>query len=94
MKEVDSSFYDRADAHIHLSNEQLARTDVGAVSASMIYGTARFNAMWSAGTCESREQFTRAREEILAYLCEQYRMMLEDHLDDCAANFDRYMSGK
>lgn len=31
-----------------------------------------------------------AREEIVKYFCEQYRMMLEDNLDEHIQNFDRY----
>ena len=90
MKDVDPRFYDRADAHIHLSNEQLgqAADHPGGVSASMMYATALFNAWWTANTFESREHFQDVREEVLEYLCEQYRMMLEDHLDDCVARFE------
>jgi hypothetical protein len=96
MRDIDSAFLHRADAHVDLSNQQLpgANDDVGLVSASMMYATARFNAFWSAGTCSSREHFDAVREEVLEYLCKQYRLMLEDHLDDCAANFERYMGQK
>jgi hypothetical protein len=43
-QEIDPKFFDRADAHINLSNDQLADINPGKVSASMMYATARFNA--------------------------------------------------
>ncbi len=91
-QEVDSEFYDRADAHIHLSNDQLAGVDGwGKVSASMMFGTARFNAWVSASGFSSGDQMAAAREETLTYFCEQYRLMLEENLDDYIRNFTRYM---
>ena len=91
-QEVDSEFYDRADAYIHLSNDQLAGGDGrGKVSASMMFGTARFNAWVSASGFSSGEQMAAAREETLTYFCEQYRLMLEENLDDYIRNFTRYM---
>lgn len=35
-----------------------------------------------------------ARDAMLTYFCDQYRMMLEDNLDDYIARFDQYMSGR
>ena len=92
-KDRDAGFYDRADAHIHLSNDQLALVDSrGKVSASMMYGTSRFNAWVSACGFSSGEQMAAAREETLTYFCEQYRLMLEDNLDDYIMNFGKYMN--
>ncbi len=90
---TDESFYDRADAHINLSNEQLkAFENLGKVSASMMFGTTRFNAWVSARSFKSGEEMAQAREAMLNYFCEQYRMMLEDNLDDHINNFTQYMS--
>ncbi|MGV8916532.1 MAG: DUF3144 domain-containing protein [Pseudomonas sp.] len=93
MAEVtDDSFYDRADAHITLSNEQLKTVEnLGKVSASMMFGTTRFNAWISARGFKSGEEMGLAREAMLNYFCEQYRMMLEDNLDDHINNFSQYM---
>lgn len=89
---TDDSFYDRADAHIHLSNEQLkAFENLGKVSASMMFGTTRFNAWVSARGFKSGAEMGQAREAMLKYFCEQYRMMLEDNLDDHINNFAQYM---
>ena len=88
---TDLTFYDRADAHIELSNQQLqAHENLGQVSASMMFGTTRFNAWVSARSFKSGEEMAQAREAMLKYFCDQYRMMLEDNLDDHINNFDRY----
>lgn len=90
----DPTFYDRADAHIHLANEHCADTGRGKVSASFMYGCARFQA-WSAATWAADVGDMRAkREETLKYFVEQYQAMLEENLDDYIANFARYMGPK
>lgn len=90
---TDESFYDRADEHINLSNTQLnGLENLGKVNASMMFGTTRFNAWVSAHNFKSGEEMGQAREAMLKYFCDQYRMMLEDNLDDHIENFSRYMS--
>jgi len=92
MADVDSGFYDRADAHIHLSNAQITE-DVtrGKASASMMYANARFSAWVSATACQSAGEMEDQREEQMAYFVEQFRLMLEENYNDYATNFDRYM---
>lgn len=92
MADVDKGFYDRADAHIHLSNDQISE-DVtrGKVSASMMYANARFSAWVSAIPCQSGEEMMQDREKAVGYFVEQFRIMLEENYDDYATNFDRYM---
>ncbi len=60
--EVDDAFYSRADAHIQLSNQQLKDVARGKVSASMMYGLARFNAWVSACGVQSAEQLVATRQ--------------------------------
>ncbi|QXI25999.1 DUF3144 domain-containing protein [Pseudomonas vanderleydeniana] len=92
---IDESFYDRADEHINLSNEQLKQVEnFGKVNASMMFGTTRFNAWVSARGFKSGEEMAQAREAMLKYFCDQYRLMLEDNLDDHIKNFDLYMGAK
>jgi hypothetical protein len=93
MQQTDPQFYDRADAHIHLSNDQIA-DDVsrGKVSASMLYATSRFNAWVSATGFDSSDAMKAGREEALGFFTAQYRLMLEENFDDYAANFERYMA--
>lgn len=91
VQNVDEKFFERADAHIHLSNEQLKEIGRGKVSASMMYSVARFNAWNSACGFENTEQMASAREETIDYYVTQYRKMLEENLDDYIENFKEYM---
>ena len=86
----DPTFFDRADAHIHLSNSQLAGIDPGKVSASMMYATARFNAYVSWIGFRYAADMAGQRDETIRYFTEQYRLMLEDNLDDYIKNFETY----
>lgn len=90
--DLDESFYNRADEHIHLSNDQLKIVDSkGKVSASMMYAVARFNAWVSACGFSSSEEMAQARQETITYFLEQYRFMLDENLDDYIAHFAKYM---
>lgn len=90
--EADDHFYDRADTHIQIANDQTKETGRGKVSASMMYATARFNSWISARRVESGEELLEGKAEIIAYFVEQYRTMLDENLDDYARNFDKYMN--
>ncbi len=93
--EADEDFYSRADEHIHLSNDQLAKEPGrGKVSASMLYAASRFNSWVSACGFDSPEQMAAAREETIAYFVDQYRLMLVENLDDYISNFNAYMAVK
>jgi hypothetical protein len=93
-EEIDDKFFERADAHIYLSNDQLADAKLGKVSASMMYATARFNSWVSACGFGSGEDMAEAREETIDYFVEQYRIMLEENLDDYIKGFGKYMLGE
>lgn len=92
MEEVDKKFFERADAHIHLSNDQISEeVGRGKVSASNMYATARFNAWVSACGWNSAQELTEAKAETVDYFVSEYRKMLEENLDDYIANFESYM---
>ena len=94
-KDADAGFYSRADAHIHLSNDQLEQVeDRGMVSASMMYAVARFNTWVSACGFSSGIDMARTREEMIEYFTNQYRLMLEENLDDYIQNFSTYMEAR
>ena len=62
MQAVDDEFYERADAHIHLSNDQVnEKATIGKVSASNMYATARFNAWVSACGWNDGKEMAKAR---------------------------------
>lgn len=90
-QDVDDNFFDRADAHIHLSNDQLKQIGRGKVSASMMYAVTRFNAWVSASGFHTPEQMAATREETVEYFVSQYQKMLEENLDDYIKNFRKYM---
>ena len=91
-KDADSRFYDRADAHIHLSNDQIDEDATkGKVSASMMHATARFNAWVSATGWHNGEEMNTSREETIEYFVSEYRKMLEENIDDYVENFESYM---
>ena len=90
---MDAKFYDRADAHIHLSNDQLKNASLGKVSASMMYSVARFNAYVSACGWNNGEEMKAAKEETITYFVNEYRKMLEENLDDYSTHFDQYKDG-
>ena len=83
--------YDRADAHMHVSHDQLKESGRGKVSASMRYATARFNAWASACGFPSGEHRAIAREETLASFVHQYRLMLKANFDNDIYTFEKYL---
>ncbi len=90
-EDVDDGFYDRADSFIHLANEHADSVTRGKVSASFMYGQARFAAYVSACGFSSGDDMEAAKAETITYFCDQFEAMLRDNLDDYIANFDRYM---
>lgn len=92
VTDTDEHFYDRADAHIHLANDQTAEIGRGKVSASFLYGASRFNVYVAACNCESKDHMIAERQSINDYYVAEYRKMLDEHLDDYIENYDTYMS--
>lgn len=87
----DDAFYQRADAHIHLSNDQLNGAAREMVNASMLFASARFCAWLSAGGYTSGEVMAAKKQEIADYFVDGFRQMLEGNLDAYIRNFDAYM---
>jgi len=93
-EESDDDFYGRADAHIHLSNDQAKDIGRGKVSASMMYATARFNSWVCACSAKSEAEMAASRDENVQYFVEQFQAMLEENYNEYVENFDQYMSVK
>jgi len=84
-------FVKRADEHIFLANEQLNTTEdltPGAVSASFLFGAARFNAWVAASEFDSAEAMNNAKEEISEYFVKEYKQMLEQHIQSHIEAYD------
>jgi hypothetical protein len=92
--QLDDKFYDRADAHIHLSNDQIDGVSPEMVNASLLFAAARFSAFISAGGFASGEAMAAKREETIEYFTAGFRQMLEGNLDTYIQNFDSYMKAK
>ncbi len=89
--EADDAFYARADAHIHLANDQLKESTSGKVSASMMFAASRFNAWRSATGFDNAEDMKSERDKTIAYFVAEYEKCLIENLDDYVENFDRYL---
>ena len=92
MQDVDDEFYNRADAHIHLANDHIS-TDIGRgkVSASFMYGMARYCSYVCATNCDTKEEFLSEKNEAIEYFVDQYRKVLEENYDDYVENYEKYM---
>lgn len=91
INDPDDKFFERADAHIHLSNDQLKDIEHGRVSASMMFALARFNAWVNASGFQSAAQMEAEKAEAIKYFTNEYRKMLEENLDDYIEHFNQYM---
>ncbi len=94
MPATDDQFFDRADAHIRLSNDQSLEVSGGRVSASMLFASARFAAFITARGHDSGDAMKKHRDENIEYFVGEYRKMLADNMDDYIESFDDYMKPK
>ncbi len=90
----DDAFYQRADAHIALANEETEAASHEAVNASMMFASARFCAFLSARGFASGEAMGAKRDETIEYFVAGFRQMLEGNLDAYIRNFEAYMNLK
>ena len=92
MQDVDDKFYERADAHIHLANDQTdENVGRGKVSASFMFAVARFNSYVRATGYDNRDEMIADKEAALEYFVSEYSKMLEENYDDYVENFNDYM---
>ena len=81
----DPTFFDRADSFIRLANDHCAKVSRGKVSASLLYGSARFQAWNAACWADDGDDMKAKRAETVAYFVEQYKKMLEERPQGRAA---------
>ena len=93
-EEIPKEFFDRADEIIKVANAQLQDEHRSKVSASTLYAAARFNAFVSAASYSDGKQMAKDLTEISDYFVEQYKKMLEEHLADFVANFERNIGSR
>ncbi|EDZ61410.1 hypothetical protein SMGD1_2522 [Sulfurimonas gotlandica GD1] len=89
MDTKNNGFLKRADALIAIANEQLGEeVTQGEVSASFMYGAARFNAWMAASSFESAKDLDDEKEKIVEYFMGEYKLALEEHLKNHIENFN------
>ena len=89
---LDAKFYERADAHIALANGHInAQVHPGIASNSLMFAASRFNAWVAAAGFANGEDLKKEEKEILDFFVNQYKLMLEENLDNYAENYDLYM---
>jgi len=91
MSDTEEKFFQRADEHINLSNDQLSDATTGKVSASMMYSVARFNAWFSACEFSNAAEMKNGKQETIKYFVAEYEKMLTENLDDYIQNFEKFM---
>jgi hypothetical protein len=91
---LDEHFFDRADEYIRLANQQCREIDPSKVSASFMYGLARFHTWLTAASYGSKEELKARRVETMTYFMQQYKAMLEENWQDYVDNFDQYIPKK
>lgn len=85
----NNEFLIRADEHIELANRQLSETTKqGDVSASLLYAAARFNAWMASTSFESAETMAEEKEKVIEYFLEQYKLALNENIDNHIENYD------
>lgn len=73
-------FHEVADEFINLANQLSEEWAIPMLSAAFMYAAARYNAFYAAGDAGDPENRRRA----IAYLCDQYRKMLEENFRELA----------
>jgi len=87
---TDQDFYNRADAHITIANEQLSEAGQIPTNTSFMYAVCRFNAWVVASGFDNAEEMKFAKDGALDYFVNQYKEMFDEHLEDYIQNFDAY----
>lgn len=88
---TDDTFFNRADSFIDFANGQCLEHDRIRVCASFMYASTRFCSWISAGGFQSKEELRAAKAERVEYFLSQYRLMLEENLEDYIKNYDDFM---
>ena len=89
--EKDKEFYEIADAFIAVANSYGGKTEQGKVSATFLYGAARFNTFLVASASSSAKELASRKEQAIKYFMAEYEKMLEEHFVDYTENYDTYI---
>ena len=97
---LNAVFFERADEFIKQAND-FCRPPQGQsanpaeiraqVSAAMLFATARFNTWVAANNFKDGDEMRAAKDQVMAYLLQQFQMMLEDNFDEYCEQFENYL---
>ncbi len=91
--QTDEKFFQRVDTLIAIANGYVkAEVHPTRATNSFMFAAARFNAWMVAAGYKDVEEFANEKEKVIAHFTEQYKLMLNENLDDYIKNFDKYMS--
>lgn len=78
----DKAFYDLADAHIRVANEQMGHTKPSTASAAMLFAAARFNAFVIQAASANKGEMLTQKEAAIAYFLNEYETYLRENIDE------------
>ena len=90
--QLDPQFFTVVNEFLELTNRQSQTQGLKRISMASLYATARFNSWVSACGFHNAADMKAAREETIEYFIDQYRLMLQENLDDYINNFEKYMT--
>lgn len=89
---ADDVFWQLADNFIGHANSLVPANELGAVNASFMFASARFNTFVIASQCGTKEAFEAEKAAALDYFVNQYKIALTEHMTEVQTNFDKYIS--
>lgn len=90
--QADEKFYERVDTLIALANGYVkANVHPAFTNNSFMFAASRFNAWVAAAGYENGEEMAREKEEILNFFVNQYKLMLNENLDNYIENYESFM---
>ena len=78
----DKEFYDLADAHIRVANEQMGQIKPSKASAAMLFAASRFNAFVIMAASDSKGEMLAQKEAAIAYFLSEYEQNLRENIDE------------
>ncbi len=84
----DKAFYDLADAHIRVANEQMGHCKPSLASAAMLFAASRFNAFVIMAASENKADMLTQKEAAIAYFLSEYETYLRENIDEHLKRYD------
>lgn len=90
--QTDEKFYERVDTLIALANGYVkAEVHPAFTNNSFMFAASRFNAWVAAAGYENGEEMAKEKDDILNFFVNQYKLMLQENLENYIENYDSFM---